>query len=181
MATLDFIILIILAIGAYSGYKQGLFVGVISIVAFFLAILMAFQLMDWGAEMLATRVENLTFLLPFISFLIIFLIVLLSVRALGLLVKKTIDLTILGSLDNVAGAILGFFKTAFVLSLLLWVANSFEYELSADWIQQSSCYAYLQPIAPVTINILDAYTPIVKEAVTSIQLLVNSATDATLD
>ncbi|SIS49699.1 CvpA family protein [Belliella pelovolcani] len=181
MATLDIIILAILTIGTYSGYKQGLFIGIISIVAFFLAILLAFQLMDWGAELLSNKVENLTFMLPFLAFLIIFLIVIISIRALAYLVKKTIDLTMLGSMDNVAGAILGILKTGFILSLLLWVANSFEFELSETWISESKVYPFLQPIAPFTINILDAYTPIVKEAVESIQTLVNTAKDAALD
>ncbi len=181
MATLDIIILIILIIGTYSGYRQGLFIGIISIVAFFIAILLAFQLMDWGADILATKVENLTFMLPFVAFLIIFLIVILSIRALAFLVKKTIDLTILGSMDNVAGAVLGILKTGFILSLLLWVANSFEFQLSDEWIVESRFYPFLQPIAPFTINLLDAYTPIVKEAVESIQSLVKTAQDATLD
>ncbi|MCH7398569.1 CvpA family protein [Belliella sp. DSM 107340] len=181
MATLDVIIFIILAIGAYSGYRQGLFIGVISIVAFFVAIVMAFHLMDWGAEILASRVENLTFMLPFVSFLIIFLIVIIGIRSLAFLVKKTMDLTILGSMDNVAGSVLGILKTGFLLSLLLWVANSFEFEVSQTMINESSMYPYLQPIAPFMINLVDAYTPIINQAVESIQTLVNTARDAAID
>ncbi|MCH7413463.1 CvpA family protein [Belliella sp. R4-6] len=181
MATLDVIIFIILAIGAYSGYRQGLFIGVISIVAFFVAIVLAFHLMDWGADILASRIENLTFMLPFVSFLIIFLIVIIGIRSLAFLVKKTMDLTILGSLDSVAGSVLGTLKTGFLLSLLLWVANSFEFEVSQTMINKSNIYPYLQPIAPFMINLVDAYTPIINQAVESIQTLVNTARDAAAD
>ena len=104
MATLDWIILAFLAIGAYSGYREGLFLSLLSIVAFFVAMLMAFQLMDWGAMYLAKHVDNLTFMLPFVAFLMIFLGVLISLRVLAFLVKKSLDITLLGTIDNVAGA-----------------------------------------------------------------------------
>ncbi len=181
MSTLDIIILVILAIGAFSGYRQGLFIGILSIVAFFVAIVMAFQLMDWGAEILATKVDNLTFMLPFIAFLIIFTGVVLIIRGLAFLVKKTLDFTILGSLDNVAGAVLGILKTGVLLSLLLWVSNSFEYSISKTWINESTIYLYIEPLAPIAINYLDEYTPIIKEAVSKIQELVEKASHATSD
>ena len=91
------------------------------------------------------------------------------------------DLTILGSMDNVAGSVLGILKTGFLLSLLLWVANSFEFEVSQTMITESSMYPYLQPIAPFMINLVDAYTPIINQAVESIQTLVNTARDAAID
>lgn len=178
MGILDYIILAILAIGAYSGYQRGLFVGIISIVAFFVAIILAFHLMDWGTEILAAKVENLTFMLPFVAFLIIFLAVILSIRGLAFVVKKTLDLTILGSLDSVGGSILGLLKTGFTLSLILWVANSFEFKLSEPWVKESVFYAYIQPVAPVAINFVDGYTPIVKQTIASIQELVNAASNA---
>ncbi len=181
MATLDIIILIILAIGAYSGYKQGLFIGLLSIFAFFVAIVMAFQLMDWGTEILATKVENLTFMLPFVAFLIIFTVVVLIIRGLAILVKKTLDFTILGPLDSIAGSILGVLKIGIMLSLVLWVANSFEFSISRDYIQESKAYPYIQPLAPIAINFLDAYTPIIKEAVATIQELVDRTSHATAD
>lgn len=181
MATLDIIIFIIIGVGAFSGYRQGLFIGIVSIVAFFVAIVLAFHLMDWGAEVLAARVDNLTFMLPFIAFLIIFLIVIISIRSLAFLVKKTLDLTILGSLDSVAGSVLGVLKTGFILSLLLWVANSFEFSVSEDWIAESKTYAIIQPIAPFTITFVDAYTPIINQSVTTIQELVNTAKNAPIN
>lgn len=181
MGTLDYIILAILAIGAYSGYRRGLFVGIISIVAFFVAIILAFHLMDWGAELLAAKVENLTFMLPFVAFLIIFLAVVLSIRGLAYVVKKTLDLTILGSLDSVAGSVLGVLKTGFALSLILWVANSFDFKFSQPWIKESVFYSYIQPVAPLTINFVDGYTPIVKETIASIQELVNTASNVLVD
>ena len=161
MSTIDIFILILLAIGAYSGYKQGLFIGLLSIVAFFIGIVFAFKFMHWGAEMLAQNVESLTFMLPFVSFIIIFLVVTVVIRVLAFMVKKALDLTILGTFDNFAGAILGLFKWAIMISLLFWVAKSFEYRVPDNMTENSIIYPAVTPIAPAMVAILDDYTPII--------------------
>jgi membrane protein required for colicin V production len=178
---LDLIIVIFLAMGAYSGYKQGLFISILSIVAFIIAIILAFHFMDWGTTMLAERVDQLTFFLPFVAFLMIFLGVILIIRGLAYLVKKTMDFTILGSVDSVAGGILGIFKTAFILSLFLWVANSFEFFVPKEWVEDSKSYSYIQPIAPFVIMYLDQFTPIIKDTIAGIQELVKLAADGAID
>ena len=178
---LDLIIIVFLAMGAYSGYKQGLFISILSIVAFVIAVILAFHLMDWGAGILAERVDQLTFFLPFVAFLMIFLGVILIIRGLAYLVKKTLDFTILGSVDSIAGGILGIFKTAFILSLLLWIANSFEFFVSQEWISDSQSYDFIQPIAPFVITYLDQFTPIIKDTIAGIQELVKIAADGTVD
>jgi len=80
-------------------------------------------------------------------------------------------------LDSVAGAILGLLKTGFALSLILWVANSFEFNFSESWMNESVFYPFIQPMAPLTINFVDGYTPIVKQTIASIQELVNTASN----
>lgn len=175
MSTIDILILILLALGAYSGYKQGLFIGLLSIVAFFVAIVLAFRFMHWGAEMLADRVESLTFMLPFISFIIIFLIVTIGIRILAFLVKKALDLTILGTFDNFAGAVLGLFKWAIMISLLIWVATSFEYKVPESWLENSVVYPAITPIAPAMVSLLDDYTPIIDQSIKAIKELVKTA------
>lgn len=178
---LDLIIIVFLAMGAYSGYKQGLFISILSIVAFIIAIVLAFHFMDWGTALLAERVDQLTFFLPFVAFLMIFLGVILIIRGLAYLVKKTMDFTILGSVDNVAGGILGIFKTALILSLLLWVANSFEFFVPKEWVKDSKTYSLIEPIAPFIIMYLDQFTTIIKDTISGIQELVKLAADGTVD
>jgi membrane protein required for colicin V production len=178
---LDVVILVFLALGAYSGYKQGLFISILSIFAFVIALILAFHFMDWGAQILAEKVTELTFGLPFMAFILIFLGVILIIRGLAFLVKKTLDFTILGSVDSLAGGILGVVKTAFILSFFLWIANSFEFKVSEDWVRDSKSYAYIEPMAPVAVRFLDDYTPVISRAVTTIQELVKTTTDGLID
>lgn len=174
MSTIDIIILLLLAIGAYSGYKQGLFIGLLSIVAFFIGIIFAFKFMHWGAELLSEKVESLTFMLPFISFIIIFLVVTVVIRILAFLVKRALDLTILGTFDNFAGAVLGLFKWTIMISLLFWVGKSFEYNLPNNLVENSVIYPAITPIAPAMVSFLDAYTPIIDQSIAAIRELVKS-------
>jgi membrane protein required for colicin V production len=178
---LDIIILVILAIGIYEGYKEGLFIGILSIVAFVFALILAFHLMNWGADFLSQRMDEMTFLLPFIAFILIFLGVILIIRGLAFIVKKSLDLTILGSMDNIAGGILGLFKTVFILSFFVWLADSFDYSLPKDWTKDSQIYSYIEPIAPVVIDAFDGYTPIIKNTISSIQELVKNTADGLAD
>ncbi|MBW3467877.1 CvpA family protein [Arthrospiribacter ruber] len=181
MGALDIVILVFCILGAYSGYRQGLFISILSIVAFILAVIVAFHFMDWGAQLLASRVDEMTFLLPFIAFILIFLGVIMIIRGLAFLVKKTLDFTILGSVDSIAGALLGIVKTAFILSLFIWIADSFEFSLTEDWKNDSKSYAWIQPIAPAVITAMDQYTPIIRETVASIQQIVKSTPDGFID
>jgi len=175
LSTIDIIILILLALGAYSSYKQGLFIGLLSIVAFFIGIVLAFKFMHWGADMLSERVESLTFMLPFISFIIIFFVVTIGIRILAFMVKKALDLTILGTFDNFAGAVLGLVKWAIMISLLFWVATSFEYKVPDTWVDNSVIYPAITPIAPAVVSLLDAYTPIIDQSIEAIKELVQTA------
>ncbi|GAB4107655.1 hypothetical protein GCM10028791_01010 [Echinicola sediminis] len=181
MGTIDIVILILLGIGAYSGYKQGLFIGILSIVAFMIGIVFAFKFMHWGADILAERVESLTFMLPFISFVIIFLIVVITIRILAYLVKKTLGLTILGAFDDFAGAVLGILKWGFMLSLLIWVMQTFGMEMPKGEIQKSSLFPVLEPFAPMVIDLLGAVTPAIQNAVERINELIIERQDVTVD
>lgn len=130
--------------------------------------------MHWGAELLSGKVESLTFVLPFISFIIIFLVVTIVIRILAYMVKKALDFTVLGTFDNFAGAVLGLFKWTVMLSLLFWVGKSFEYHLPDHLVKDAVIYPAITPIAPALVSLLDAYTPIIDQSIAAIRELVNS-------
>lgn len=131
--------------------------------------------MHWGADLLSHKVESLTFMLPFISFLIIFFAVSIGIRILAFLVKKALDLTLLGTFDNMAGAVLGLFKWSVMISLLIWVATSFEYKVPEHWVKNSVVYPVITPIAPAMVSVLDAYTPIIDQSIEAIKELVETS------
>src|SRR6187402_3330015 len=119
MTIADVIIIILLGIGAYKGYKDGFLVTVISFLAFIIAIIAAFKLMDTCMKFLKVYIGD-NKVLPFISFVVVFVLVYIAVFLLSRFLKSVINQTLFGKFDEAVGALFGIFKIAFGISLLLW-------------------------------------------------------------
>ncbi len=113
MAAIDIVILILLGLGAYEGYRKGLLLSIVGLIGFVLAIILGVYFMDPVSKWLATKLDELTFAFPIMAFLIVFAITLLFVQIVGWILKKLMDLVLLGGLDSLAGALLGIVKRAF--------------------------------------------------------------------
>jgi len=137
LSTADIIILVILVLGAYSGFKKGLILELIAIVAFILAILGGFKLLHFGMEYVSKMYDGFGNLLPFVAFLVLFVLILVAVNMIGKFLKKLIDWTPLGILDNFAGALIGAAKFALAISILLWVMSSLNINMP-DYVTKNS-------------------------------------------
>lgn len=181
MAPIDIVILIILVLGAYEGYKKGLLMTIVGLIGFVLAIILGVYFMDPVSKMLAERLDQLTFAFPVIAFLIVFIITLLIVKIAGWILKKMMDLILLGSIDSIAGAILGIVKSAFFISLFMWLALSFELKMPKEWSAKSEYLQYIEPMAPGVIWVLEPLVPKIKELQETIAEIVEGFKDAAAD
>ncbi len=169
MKTLDILLLIPLIFGAYLGYKKGLLLEIVSLVAFLLAIVGAFKLLDFGIELLKPYFEKWDTALPIIAFILLFIAILLIVNLAGKIVKKVLDMTLLGGLDNFAGAVLGLIKWAFGVSLILWLAESINISISAEMAEGTYIYPTLASFAPYLLDLFSAYLPFIQEVFDSLK------------
>ena len=145
---LDIIFIILLIIGAYAGFKRGFILEIIGIFALFIGLYGAFKLLNWGIGIVVRILPEYSNVIPFILFIIIFIVIILLVNLLGRMLKKFIDMTILGSFDKIAGAIMGFFTWAFLISLILWLLNQANINLPQKRTQDSYIYPYIVSFAP---------------------------------
>jgi membrane protein required for colicin V production len=159
LGTLDFIFLAPLLFGAYRGYQKGFVLEFIAIISFVLAIIGGFKLMHWGMDLLDKYFDIGGHLLPYISFIVIFVAIILLVNLIGRFIKKIIDLTLLGAVDNLAGALLSIVKWAFAISILLWLSSSFGIEFSDEWRENSIFYSYLLSFAPTVVDYCSGLMP----------------------
>lgn len=165
----DLIILVILGFAAYKGYQKGLFISLLSVVAFILSIVLAFVLLDWGVDLLGNYIEGFKGLLPYLAFIVLFGVVALLINLAGTLAKKALDLTLLGSLDNLAGAALGVIKWIFGVSLLIWLTHTVGIELPGEMHESSWLYSRVEPVAPWVIDSFSEYWPFIKSLFESIK------------
>ena len=143
----------------------------VSILAFVLAIIGGFKLLHLGMDLLQDQFHLSGKLLPYLSFLLIFVCIILLVNILGRVIKKVIDLTLLGGVDSLAGALVGVLKWTFGLSALLWIFNYFQlnpfHNESHSWL-----YAFIEGFAPQVVEYISIVLPFADGIFTSIEQIV---------
>lgn len=151
------------------GFRKGLLMEIISILAFILAIIGGFKLLHVVIDLLAPHLGGAGNMLPVIAFLIIFIGIIVGVNLLGKILKKILDMTLLGGIDNFAGALLGLLKWSFGISLVLWLANSVEISVSEEMAEGTYVYPIVASIAPEVINKLADYLPFIQDLFQNVQ------------
>jgi membrane protein required for colicin V production len=145
---MDLILVVMLVIGMASGYQKGFLTTLFSLLAIFLGLLAGFKLMGYAMLKLSQNYAIDEKLLPYAAFGIVFVLVLLVVNMLGKLLRSSLEKTLLGSVDNFAGAILGLLKAAFMISVVFWILDASGVKFFARWTEDSWLYPYIAGIAP---------------------------------
>ena len=163
MSKLDLFIGLLLLYGTYRGYKNGFLMGLISLVAIVLGILGGFKLMGEGMLYLQREFNADTSVLPYLSFIIIFIIIVIGVNILGKVVKSAIDKTLLGVIDEALGAILGLIKWMFLLSVIFWITDSLDWSPEPGWTEGSVLYPITELFAQQVSTWISDFLPFFKE------------------
>ena len=126
MKGIDIVLLAIIALGAIQGYRKGFLMEVVSISAFIVAVIAGFKLLHVGIDFLRDNFHLSGKWLPYLSFLLIFVGIIILMNVIGRAVKKVLDMTLFGGFDNMVGALVGSFKWIFGISVLIWIFNYFQ-------------------------------------------------------
>ena len=154
MNVLDIIFLIPIIWLMYRGYQKGFIIELSSLVALILGIYFAINFSNFAADFLTLNFEVGDKYLSIMAFVVTFLVVVFVVFMVGKILEKFIDILLLGFVNKIAGAAFGLIKAAFLLSVILWIINSFD--LSRSIIKQktrddSVLYATIEKFAPTII------------------------------
>jgi membrane protein required for colicin V production len=137
-----------MALGVWSGYRKGFLLSVFSVIALVLGVLGGIKLMDQGMSYLQREFNVDDKILPYVSFLVIFILIVVCIRLVGNLIRYSLDDTFLGKADKFAGAALGVFRYAFSASIMLWIFRALNLGLPEGWTSGSYLLPYVSPIAP---------------------------------
>ena len=119
MTALDILLLLPLGIGAVKGFRRGLVLEAVSLLAFVLAVVGGLSLLSAAVPLVRHYVGDAFGMLPLVSFALVFVAIMWGVHLLGGLLKTAVHLTPLGLLDNLLGGVAGLLKWVLGLSLLL--------------------------------------------------------------
>lgn len=83
--------------------------------------------------------------------------------------KKVLDYTLFGVVDDVAGALLGVLKWAFALSVVLWLMNEVDLILPREYTKDSFLYPFIVKYSPMLIDFVSSLMPMAKDLIESIK------------
>lgn len=159
MNYLDIILVIPLLWGLYKGVSKGIIKELASLVALIIGIYGAVHFADSIQPYIKNSLSIESSFLPILSFAITFIGIVLVVRVIGFIVDKIIKLVALGFISRVLGGVFGVLKTAFIISALLLIVNSFDYYLNLIPLEQKNASVLYRPLS----NMIPSITPNVSD------------------
>lgn len=159
---LDIIFAVILVLAVLKGYRQGLIVGLFSLVAVVIGLAAAIKLSAVVAAYIGKAVKVSDEWLPVISFAVVFLVVVLLIRLGAKAIEKTFETVMLGWANKIGGVILFAAIYIVVFSVLLFYAEQVKL-IQPETIDKSVTYSFVQPWGPKAINAFGSVIPIFKD------------------
>ena len=160
MNIIEIVLVILLILGAFTGFKRGFVLEIASFVALFLGILGGLHFLHWGLGFLNEQFDITGKVVPFLSFMMIVVGIIILVNLLGKALKKVIHLTPLGGVDTIAGALVGAFKWAFMISVIIWIVGLFGLDVPRHLTENSRLFSYVSGVAPGTVALLSGILPL---------------------
>ena len=159
---LDLVFAVFIILAVFKGYSKGMVVAIFSIVAFIAGIAAAMKLSASVAVYLGQNAHIAGKWLPVLSFLLVFLAVVVIVRLGAKFIEKTLNLVMLGWLNRLAGILLYAVLYSILLSILVFYA-SLVHLISAETLQGSVTWPFLQPLGPWAMEGLGKLVPFFKD------------------
>ncbi len=118
----------------------------------------AVKLSTLVAPTIASYIEVGARFLPIISFLVVFVVVVLAIRLVGKILEKSLETLKIGFLNRLAGVAFYIVLYVAILSTLLFFVNKTGL-LSAELIEKSVTYPFIAPFGPAILNAMGTIMP----------------------
>jgi len=147
----DIVILLCFVPAIFGGLIKGFVRQAAGLAALLLGIWAGYHFSELVSAKLCTWIDTSPQWLSIISFAAIFIVVLLLVTLVGRLSEKAIQLVLLGWLDKLLGLVFAIVKTAFILSIIIYILVSLDSLipfLPHETLEHSRIYSFIASIAP---------------------------------
>ena len=160
MNYIDIIIILLLLFASYKGLKRGLIKELVSLISLILGIYIASNFSFFLDSYLSKSFPKYGDFVSITSFIIVFLIVVVSLKLAGILISKLAKSLQLGIINRVLGLLFAASKTLLIISFILFelnhLSNQFGTIIPEDQKSESVLYEKVLKIIPIT-------SPVVKE------------------
>ena len=159
---IDAFFALIILLACIKGYRKGLIVALFSIVAFVLGLAAAVKLSTVVAEKLHTATDVSARWLPVVSFILVFLIVVILVHLGAKMLQKSAEMIMLGWVNKLGGIIFYGLLYSIIFSIFLFYAVQLKM-IKTSTLDASVCYRIIQPLGPAVIDKLGFIIPFFKD------------------
>jgi len=173
---IDIVFVLLMVMAVIKGFSKGFIVAVFSLVAFVVGLAAALKLSAVVAVYLKENMHIDSWLLPVLSFAIVFVGVVLLIRIGAAVIKKMAGLVLLGWLDKIFGILLFVFSYLMIYSVVLFYATQVNL-ISSATANESSTYSFVQPWGPWVINGIGKIIPIFSNMFADLKSFFGSVAD----
>lgn len=159
---LDLVFAVVIVLAVLKGYQQGLIIGLFSLVAVIIGLAAALKLSTVVAGYIGSAVKVSEEWLPLLSFVVVFILVILMIRWGARIIEKTFETVMLGWVNKLGGILLFAAIYTLVFSVLLFYAEQMNL-LQPETITASKTYSFVQPWGPKAIDGFGSLIPIFKD------------------
>lgn len=158
---IDVIFIILLVFAVIRGFQRGLIVGIFSFVAIIVGLAAAIKLSAVMAGYLGETVNVSKQWLPVLSFLLVFIVVVLLIRLGANLLQKSVEAVMMGWVNRLGGIIFYVAIYTIVYSIILFYATQLKL-LQPATAEKSAVYSIIAPWGPGIIEAIGAVLPFFK-------------------
>ena len=159
---IDSILAILLLIATYKGYKRGLVVGLFSFVAIIVGIAAAMKLSVIATAYLQKYANLKGSWLPLLSYLLVFIAVILIIRLAANAIEEGVKVVTLGWANKLGGILFYWMIFLIAFSVLIFYAVKLNV-VSQHMLDTSYSYPYLSPLGPRIIDGFAVLVPLFKD------------------
>ena len=148
----DLVMLVLFIPAVIAGIRKGFIRQIAGLVALLLGIWAGYHFSYFLSDKMNIWLDSVSSLVNILSFALIFGLVLLAVSLIGQFVSGLIKLVLLGWLDKILGILFAIIKTAFIISIFIYILNSLDSLWSfmpKEYLAKSGFYSIIEQIAPV--------------------------------
>ncbi len=162
MSIIDIIVFALIFIGVIKGMRNGLVLGIFSVLAFIVGLAAAIKLSAVVAEQLEASTNLSQRWLPVLAFALVFVLVVFLVRLGAKLIEGALKMAMLGWLNKLGGIILYVLLYLLIFSVLLFYAEQLNLIKPAT-AEVSLTYPIIYPMAPEVIGALGTVLPFFRD------------------
>ena len=165
---IDIIFAILFVLAIIKGLRRGFIVAVFSIIGYIIGLAAALKLSALVAVYLQKNITVAGKWLPFISFALVFIVVIILINLGAKLIEKTFEMALLGWLNRIGGAVVYILLYSIIFSVFLFYAEKINF-FSKESIQQSITYPFLRPWALAIIGGFGYFIPWFKNSFSQLE------------